>query len=77
MSMDAEDAEGDRFLQALTDIALIDPGAAVARQVTRVLPADVVPADADHLYYTTGDPAQFQRSLNRLLGIDAPVQQAL
>lgn len=64
-------------LQALTDIALIDPGAAVARQVTRVLPADVVPADAAHLYYTTGDPAQFQRSLNRLLGIDAPVQQTL
>ena len=60
-------------LKSMTEMTLIDPGAAVARQVMRVLPADVLPADADHLYYTTGVPEQFQHALVSLLGITARV----
>lgn len=59
------------------DVALVDPGPAVARQVQRVLG---VTADAEsvlttaHSYYTTGDADGFRVALKRLLEIDGDVR---
>jgi glutamate racemase len=56
-----------RSLARLTDMTLIDPGAAVARQVARVLPPILTPSAADPLYYTSGDVAAFRQQVARLL----------
>jgi glutamate racemase len=59
------------------DVALVDPGPAVARQVQRVLQAsDDASTEriSDHRYYTTGDADAFSDSLKRLLGIDGDVR---
>lgn len=61
-------------------VEIIDPAPAVARQVRRVLEnrsagcrgAGCQPAP--HKFYTTGDPAQFARALERLVGVRAEVR---
>ncbi len=57
-------------------VEIIDPASAVARQVRRVLSsAGFQPAvQTEHVFYTTGDPAQFARALERLVGIQAAVR---
>ena len=55
-------------------MALIDPGLAVAKQVQRVLPAQFVPSDAPHTYFTSGDALAFAKALKTLIGITAPIQ---
>lgn len=57
-------------LSAMSDITLVDPSAAVARQVARVLPAIVVPSASRPLYYTSGSLEAFKTQVHRLL---APV----
>ncbi len=72
------------------DIEVIDPAAAVARQVERVLaprdqaerggnaPRAAGPLSAlpSDLFYTTGDPARFATALEHLLGWRSTVQVA-
>lgn len=55
-------------LKRLSQAELIDPGAAVARQVARVLPGDFAPASAPHRYYTSGNPDAFQQAVKSLIG---------
>jgi len=57
-------------LSAMSDITLVDPSAAVARQVARVLPAIGVPSASRPLYYTSGSLEAFKTQVHRLL---APV----
>ena len=68
-------------LRAITDVPLVDPAPAVARQVSRVIPnasditvgAGLRPAPTSgeqNRYFTSGDPAQFQLMLQRLIGVD-------
>lgn len=61
-------------IQAVTDAAVIDPSAAVARQVARVLPQNsTLPASAipsENLYFTSGDPESFRVLLQRLIGVE-------
>jgi len=47
------------------DVAVIDPGAAVARQVSRVASSE---GQGTTTYLTTGDPARFSQQIQRLLG---------
>lgn len=62
-------------------VEIIDPAPAVARQVGRVLaqlgglaePTEV----ARHRFFTTGPPSRFADALRELIGIEAPVRQAL
>ncbi len=61
-------------LAAIAGVNLIDPSAAVARQVARVLPSDLAPSDAENLYFTSGSPVTFHAILRRLTGVDADVQ---
>ncbi|MFW5692032.1 MAG: glutamate racemase [Chloroflexota bacterium] len=49
------------------DVELVDPGPAVARQVARVLPADVQPAAQPPRYFTSGDPGRFREQIRRLI----------
>lgn len=66
-------------LAALTPATLIDPGPAVARQTARVLatlPSSTGEA-RQNVYFTSGDPALFQRMLKQFIGVDAPVQRGL
>ncbi|MGQ9466403.1 MAG: glutamate racemase [Anaerolineae bacterium] len=58
------------------EVEIVDPAPAVARQVRRVLIGAGLPpaARADHTFYTTGDPAQFARALERLIGVRAEVR---
>lgn len=65
-----------RQIAALTDATLVDPAPAVARQVARVLPPDVQPSSAPHLYYTSGDPAAFQTAIRQFLGYAVDVQSS-
>ncbi|MEP7290734.1 MAG: glutamate racemase [Chloroflexota bacterium] len=63
-------------LENLTNVALVDPGAAVARQVARVLATQVSVVDAwqsSHRYFTSSSPAAFQAMLARLIGVTADV----
>ncbi len=60
-------------IERITDVALVDPGAAVARQVARVLP-EVRAWQGEHRYFTSGEAARFQEMLVRLTGVDAPVE---
>jgi len=64
------------------DVAIIDPGFAVARQALRML-ARHVPASPEapsgevaHRFYTTGDPVRFARTLRVLFGVSWPVLTA-
>ncbi|NWG15518.1 MAG: glutamate racemase [Chloroflexi bacterium] len=54
-----------------TNVTLIDPAPAVARQVARVWPKGLMPSSAPNTYYTSGDPASFQMMLKRLIGVEA------
>ncbi len=62
-------------------VEIIDPAPAVARQVSRVLAQRGSLADlgdaAEHLFFTTGRPDRFTAALRRLIGVKAPVAQAL
>ncbi len=55
------------------DVRLVDPGPAVARQVSRLLGAEAVRSGEPDVYYTTGSRDAFRAALQRLLLIDAPV----
>lgn len=61
-------------LALIAGVNLVDPSAAVARQVVRVLPPDVVPSEAGNLYFTSGSAGAFRAMLRRLIGVDADVQ---
>lgn len=56
-------------------VQIIDPAPAVARQVARVWPADLIPEAAPNTYFTSGDPAAFRFMLKTLIGIEAEVGQ--
>ncbi len=60
-------------LEQMTTIPLVDPGAAVARQVARVLPPGANPASGANRYFTSGSPERFQAMLKRLIGVEADV----
>lgn len=62
-------------LRQITDAALVDPGAAVARQVARVLPSGIRPNTGANRYFTSGDPTAFQAMLKRLIDVDSEVSQ--
>lgn len=59
-------------------VRVIDPAPAVARQAARVLEQQGLLGEADHpgttRYYTSGDPANMERLLPRLIGLSAPVE---
>jgi len=57
-------------------VRLVDPSAAVARQVARLVPHEA-PGGAKGTveYLTTGDPAAFAAQLRRLVGGDPQVQR--
>ncbi|MFQ3566685.1 MAG: glutamate racemase [Aggregatilineales bacterium] len=67
-------------IAALTRIPLVDPSAAVARQVGRVLPpqmkAEAVCRDFQRRdrYLTSGDATAFQSMIRRLTGVEAAVE---
>ncbi len=69
------------FLKAqiaqITDVTLVDPGAAVARQVRRVLPPSVHSQASINRYYTSGSPEQLHAMLKGLIGVDAEVDGGL
>ncbi len=63
-------------LRRVSDLPLVDPSAAVARQVARVLaPRDPAAGDVNR-YFTSGDAATFRGALKRLIGEDAEVIRA-
>ncbi len=64
-------------LQRITDVPLVDPSAAVARQVGRVLPPEVRAATGANRYFTSGSAEQFRVMLQRLIGVDGDVFAAL
>jgi glutamate racemase len=64
-------------LRWITDVPLVDPSAAVARQARRVLPPNIRPVKEAHRYFTSGSPEQFQATLKRLIGIEAEVSKGL
>lgn len=63
--------------------ALVDPSAAVARQVERLIEVkhrssmEAASVSPTHEYFTTGNPAHFRGMMRRLIGVDAPVQRAV
>lgn len=57
-------------LRRVTDLPLVDPSAAVARQVERVLPSSVRAARGEHRYFTSGDSTAFPAMVERLIGED-------
>lgn len=59
-------------LERITTATLVDPGPAVARQAGRVLP-QAGAWQSENRYFTTGDAAQFQQMLLRLVGTKARV----
>ncbi len=67
-------------IAALTSIPLVDPSAAVARQVGRVLPPQLQAQEATSdfhrrdRYLTSGDAAAFQTTIRRLIGVEAAVE---
>ena len=68
------------FLKAeiaqITDVALVDPGPAVARQTRRVLPPNIHFETDINRYFTSGAPKQLQTMLKGLIGVDADVEWA-
>lgn len=61
-------------LEKITPVPLVDPGAAVARQVRRVLP-EAKTWQAKNRYFTSGSADDFRAMLKRLIAVDAPVAQ--
>jgi len=63
-----------------SQLRIIDPAPAVARQVRRVLEANNLlnpGSDAAMVrFVTSGDVAQFQQALHLLIGVEAPVEKA-
>lgn len=57
-------------LEAVTDVPLIDPAPAVARQTARVMPPTIQPSGGENVYYTSGDPEAFRAALKRLIGVE-------
>lgn len=51
---------------------VVDPSAAIARQVARVLPPDFVPSAAEHRYFTSGPLEPFIDMTRRLMAQDIP-----
>jgi glutamate racemase len=64
-------------LRRITDVPLVDPSAAVARQVRRVLPPNIRPVKDEHCYFTSGSPEQFRVTLKHLIGVEAEVGKGL
>ncbi len=64
-----------------SQLRIIDPAPAVARQVRRVLEANNLlnpGSDAAMVrFVTSGDVAQFQQALHLLIGVEAPVEKAV
>jgi glutamate racemase len=56
-------------LEAITDVPLIDPAPAVARQTARMMPATMQPSGGANLYYTSGDPEALGNALIRLIDV--------
>lgn len=63
-----------------SEVEIIDPAPAVARQVARVLAQHRGPADeatvTGHRFFTTGQPERFAAAVRQLIGVEAPVMQA-
>lgn len=57
-----------RQLARFSEMMLVDPSEAVARQVARVLPPIIVPSDTKPLYYTSGALDVFKEQVDRLIG---------
>ena len=57
-------------LRRVTDLPLVDPSAAVARQVERVLPPSVRAARGEQRYVTSGDAVAFAAMVERLIGVE-------
>jgi glutamate racemase len=57
-------------------IRLVDPSLAVARQVARIWPNGIPVSPMDNVYVTSGNSGEFQRILNKLLGIKTTAQYA-
>lgn len=66
----------DTIQEFAPGVTLIDPAPAVARQVARVWPDGLTPQPAPNEYFTSGDAVRFEALVRRLLGVEAPVQQA-
>lgn len=60
-------------IERMTNVVLVDPGPAVARQTARVLP-EVSARQTENRYFTSGDPQQFGAMLARLIGVHAVVR---
>jgi glutamate racemase len=56
-------------IRRVTELPLVDPGPAVARQTARLAPPR--PNASAHRYFTTGDPARFQSMIAQLTGVEA------
>ncbi len=63
-------------LEAITSIPLVDPSAAVARQVARVLPPSVQATAEPNSYFTSGSAEAFAIMLRRLIGEESDVRRA-
>lgn len=59
-------------LRRITDVALVDPGPAVAKQTARVLPVSDE-WQRENRYFTSGDAEMFEGMLARLIGVQARV----
>lgn len=53
-----------------TEVGLIDPGPAIARQVARVCPSSVQPHPNANVYFTSGAPDPFRLMLKQLIGVE-------
>ncbi len=60
-------------LARITDVPLVDPGPAVARQTRRVLPTKVHFETGINRYFTSGSPEQFQSMLKALIAVESEV----
>lgn len=61
-------------IRRITDVPLVEPSAAVARQIARVLPEQMATGGANR-YFTSGDPAALQAAIRRLVGVDVAVER--
>jgi glutamate racemase len=63
---------------AIQDIAgstvtLVDPSPAIARQVARVWPENLVTQSTPNQYFTSADPSHFQAMLHQLIDVESDV----
>jgi len=56
------------------NVRVLDPSAAVARQVQRVAGAGAAMREGRHILISTGDPAPLQRAARQFLGLDVEVE---